>query len=86
VASDDLTGDPIITFDPILSPAEQTTFGHLVRLARSRVTGITPAEFQALEADIDGLVTFQGLATPTLAQTVAAVRAQSRILRAILRS
>jgi hypothetical protein len=86
LAIEDTTGDFVTTFVPPLTGPEQTTYNHLIRLAHSRVIGITPSEFLALEADIDGLVTFQGLATPTLAQTVLAVKAQSRILKAILRS
>jgi hypothetical protein len=84
-----LEGDPVngvsFVFVPALSPAEQTLFDRIRRLARSAVTGITPAEWEALEPDIAGLVTYQGLASPTLAQTVLAVKAQSRILRAMLR-
>jgi len=84
--TDDVTGDPIITFVPPLTGAEQTTFDRLARLAKSLVEGITPAEWQAIEPDIAGLVTYQGLASPTLAQTVLAVKAQSRILRALIRN
>ena len=74
------------TFDPPLSPAEQTTFNRLVNMAKSAVAGITPEEWQAIEPDIAGLVTYQGLASPTLAQTVQAVKAISRVLRAMLRN
>ena len=73
-------------FTPPLSAAEQTTLNRIVKIANAAVVGITPAEWQALEPDIDGLITYQGLPTPTLAQTVLAVKAQSRILKAILRS
>jgi hypothetical protein len=73
-------------FTPALSAGEQTTFNTLVKIANLSVVGITPAEWQAIQPDIDGLVTYQGLASPTLAQTVLAVKAQSRILRALLRS
>jgi len=77
---------PLFAFTPSLTPAEQTTYDRIVRLAKSLVEGITPAEWQAIEPDIAGLVTYQGLASPTLAQTVLAVKAQSRILRAIIRN
>jgi hypothetical protein len=49
------------------------------------VTGIDPDEWEAIESDIAGLKTYQGIASPTAAQTAQAVKAQSRILRAILR-
>ena len=85
-ATDDITNDPIITFVPPLTSVEQTTYNRLLNLAKSLVDGITFAEWQAIEPDIAGLVTYQGLASPTLAQTVLAVKAQSRILRALLRN
>lgn len=83
--SPDLGGTPsdaqrTCTWTPDLSPAEVV----LLRAATGAVR-LTVAERNALEADIDGLRTYQGLASPSLAQTVQAVRAQSRILRALLR-
>jgi hypothetical protein len=86
IVGEDGAGTMTFSFDPPLSVAEQATFDALVKQARSHVSGISPAEWQAIQPDIDGLITFQGLASPTLAQTVLAVKAQSRILRAILRS
>lgn len=85
-ATDSVTGSPILTFDPPLDVTEQTTLDRILRAAKSLVLGITPSEWQAIQSDIDGLVTYQGLASPTLAQTVQAVKAQSRILRAILKN
>lgn len=85
-STDSLTGAPIVVFNPVLTAGEQTTYDRIVRVATSLVQGITPAEWQAIQSDIDGLVTYQGLASPTLAQTVQAVKAQSRILRAILKN
>ena len=82
----DAQGDLITTFDPPLSAAEQTIYDRLVRMAKAAITGITPAEWEALESDIAGLVTYQGIASPTAAQTAQAVKAQSRILRALLRN
>lgn len=78
-------GVPVVEFDPPLSAAEQAIYDRLPRIARSIIGGITPAEWQALEADLTGLRTYQGLPSPNLAQTVLAVKAQSRILRALLR-
>jgi hypothetical protein len=85
-ATDDVTGEPVVMFTPALTVGEQATFDRIVRLARSLVAGITATEWEAIEPDIAGLVTYQGLASPTLAQTVLAVKAQSRILRALLRN
>lgn len=69
-----------LTWTPDLSPAELL----LARAVGSAVR-LTVAERNALESDIDGLRQYQNLASPTLAQTVLAVKAQSRILRALLR-
>lgn len=77
---------PVFPFVPPLTAAEQATYNRIVTLAKSLVEGITPAEWQAIEPDIAGLQTYQNLASPTLAQTVQAVKAQSRILRAIIKN
>ena len=84
LVSDDTTTSYVFT--PPLSAAEQITLNRIIKIANAAVVGITPAEWQALESDIDGLITYQNIASPTLAQTVLAVKAQSRILKAILRS
>lgn len=70
-----------MTWDPDLSPTEQ----ELLRAAVGAVR-LTSAERSALQADIDGLIAYQAIASPTLAQTASATKAQNRILRAILRS
>ena len=79
-------GNPVPVFTPALSTAEQAAFDRLVRIVRSPVPSITPAEWESLEPDIAGLATYQNIASPTLAQTASAVKAQSRILRALLRN
>lgn len=61
-----------------------TEMGVVERILRS-FSRITPAEREALENDVAGLRQYQDIATPTLAQTVLAVKAQSRILRALWR-
>ena len=79
--------DPVsatLTYEPDLTAEQQATFDAIRRLAVG-ATLITPAERTALESDLAGLRTYQGIASPTLAQTVSAVRAQSRVLRALLR-
>lgn len=75
------TASRTLVWTPDLTAGEQT----ILRAALGAVA-LTTAERNGLQADIDLLVTYQGIATPTLVQTVSAVKAQSRILRAILRS
>lgn len=88
----ELMGDPetgvyTLVFVPPLSQAEQSTFAEIQAMAKFGITNdLTLAEFQTIRPDIAGLQTFQNLASPTLAQTVQAVKAQSRILRALLRN
>lgn len=78
----------VVTFNfvPALSVQEEATFARIVNLSKSLIQGITADEWAAIQPDIDGLVAYQNLANPTLAQTVLAVKAQSRILRAILKN
>jgi hypothetical protein len=75
----------LATFVPPLTPAEQVTFDDLVTMSRFGVQ-MTLAEWQAIKADAAALKAYNGVATPTLAQTAAAVKAQSRILATIIRS
>lgn len=72
-----------LVFTPDLTAGQTAVLRRLVAL--SGLMRLTPEEWAAIEPDIAGLTTFQGLPTPTLAQTVLAVKAQSRILRALLR-
>jgi hypothetical protein len=72
-----------LTFAPDLSPEEETRLGRIVRLAG--LMRVTPSEWAAIEPDIDGLRTYHDLASPTNAQSVAAIKAIIRVLRAILR-
>jgi len=86
-APSDVTDDGTtlaLVFTPDLTAPQSAILDRLIAL--SGLMRITPAEWQAIEPDIAGLVTYQGLANPTLAQTVLAVKAQSRILRAIIRN
>jgi hypothetical protein len=71
-------------FDPPLTAEEQATYDALFSLSRSAVH-VTPEEWAGLRNEIDGLRTYHGLATPTNAQSVAAIKAIIRVLRAILR-
>jgi hypothetical protein len=74
-----------LVWTPDLSAADLATARDIVSTA-SLLLSLSLAEWQAIKPDVAGLITYQGLASPTLAQTVAAVKAQSRILRAILRN
>ena len=80
-------GAPIVsvTWTPDLTPDEQTAITDIVSAGKSHV-GISLAEWLSIKDDVAGLVTYQGLASPTLAHTVLAVKAQSRILRALIRN
>lgn len=72
-------------FTPDLTASEAATFADLLATVRTRDVQLTPAEYQAIKPDIALLRTFAGINSPTLAQTAAATKAQSRILRALLR-
>lgn len=80
----DTDSGPAFVFDPPLTTSEQATLADLVRMARAGIT-LTLAEFRAIVPDLAGLRTYQGLASPTLAQTASALKAQSRIIRVLLR-
>lgn len=80
---DSVTGDLTASWPFQLTP---TQISQLADIARAAKAELTPNERNGIQSDIDLLVTFQGIASPTLAQTAAATRAQSRILRALLRS
>lgn len=71
-----------LTFTPDLAAGETTTLAEIVRAA---VSVLTRAERNGIESDVTLLRTYQGIATPTLAQTVAATKAQTRVIRALLR-
>jgi hypothetical protein len=79
------TVPPTLTFAPALSAAEQATYADLLLMYRFGVS-VTLAEWQAIKPDAALLRTFAGIASPTLAQTAAATKAQSRILAVIVRS
>ena len=66
------------TFTPDLTADEAKTLRAIVRL--SAVGMATPAEIIAVEGDVASLKTFMGLASPTNAQTLAAVKALVRVV------
>lgn len=71
-------------FLPDLSAEEETRFARLHQLAASDVR-ITLDECEALLPTLVGLRDYHALASPTGAQTVAAVKGIIRVLRALLR-
>jgi hypothetical protein len=73
----------VARFTPDLDATEQQTYAELLRLHRSGI-GMTAAEYVALRDDFAGLRAYHGLASPTAAQTAAAMKAVIRVLRAIL--
>ncbi len=81
-SSDDLTA----TFDPPLTAQEQAAFDDIVRMARFGITAnLTLAEFQAIKSDLATAKNFLGLASPTAAQSNAALKATIRVIGALLR-
>jgi hypothetical protein len=87
--SADATSGVVLTFTPDLTAGETTTLATFMSdistMAKFGVT-LTLAEWQSVKPDAQLLKAYAGVASPTLAQTVAAVKAQSRILSVIIRS
>lgn len=84
-ATTDAQNTATLTFIPPLTSAEQATFDDLQTMARFGVT-MTLVEWQKIKPDAQGLIAYAGIATPTLAQTAAAVKAISRVLAVIIRT
>lgn len=82
---DDGAGEMTAVFVPPLSGAEQTTFTDLQLMAKFGVQ-MTLAEWQSIKADAAALKAYNGVPTPTLVQTAAAVKAINRVLATIIRS
>lgn len=75
------------TFSPPLSAAEQVIFTDLQRMAEFGITAnLTLAEFQAIKADLVTARNYVGLASPTAAQTSAALKSTIRVIGALLRA
>lgn len=83
----DGSGNYIATFEPPLSGAEQATFDDIVLMAKLGLTNdLSLAEFQAIKPDLATAKAFIGIASPTAAQSNAALKATIRVLGALLRS
>lgn len=94
IATDGVTELPIVDFDPPLSGPEQLVYARLVKLVRSTIPGITPAEWQALEPDLAAMRTFRQQSQAEFMALTATqrdralfdvVNAQTNVLRALLR-
>jgi hypothetical protein len=84
--AEDANGDPVIAFDPPLTPTEQTLFNDLAAYIRLGVTtDLSLVEFQAIKPDLVTARQYVGLASPTAAQTTSALKSAIRVLGALLR-
>lgn len=72
-----------LTFTPDLTAGEETILARIMRV--EGLMRITPAEWSIIEPDIDGLRTYMDISSPTNAQSVAAIKAIIRVLRALMR-
>lgn len=80
------TSDPavtVITFTPDLTAPQEALVRRLI--AFSGFLQITPAEWAAIEGDIDNARAYLNVASPTLAQTAGMVKGIVRVLRVLLR-
>lgn len=79
-------GDPP-TWNPPLTAAEQTIYNDLVTMAKFGITAsLTLAEFQAIKPDLATAKAYVANASPTAAQTNAALKSTIRVLGALLRA
>jgi hypothetical protein len=76
---------PAGTWSPPLTAAEQATLADLTLMARFGLT-LTLAEWQQIKPDASALKAFLSIASPSNAQSVAAVKSLIRVLAVIVRS
>lgn len=80
-------GSVTATFAPALTTQEQATFGDLQLMCKFGIpTSISLEEFQAIKPDLVTARQYVGLASPTQAQSAAALKATIRVLGALLRA
>ena len=83
----DAQGEWAFTFNPPLTAAEQTTLADIMTMEKFGITtNISLAEFQAIKSDLATARAFVGIASPTAAQSNAALKSTIRVLGALLRS
>jgi hypothetical protein len=75
-----------LVWTPDLSAAELAQVNDLLTMAKFGIAAsLTLAEFGAIKPDLATARTYVGLASPTAAQTAAALRSTIRVLGALLR-
>lgn len=83
---DTVTG-PQLVFVPDLTAGEQATLADLTTMAKFGITSnISLAEFTAIKPDLVTARAFVAIASPTAAQSNAALKSTIRILGALLRA
>lgn len=83
----DAQGDAVYNFTTPLTAPEQAILADLRTMAGFGIpASITLAEFQAIKPDLVTARNFVGIASPTAAQSNAALKATIRVLGALLRS
>lgn len=84
-------GDTVVSgtvaFETPLTGPEQATFADLQTMAQfGLANNLTLTEFQSIKGDLATARAFIGIASPTAAQSNAALKATIRVLGALLRS
>ena len=75
------------TFTPPLTTAEQATFADLQTMAKFGLSNdLTLSEFQAIKSDLATARAYVSIASPTAAQTTAALKSTIRVIGALLRA
>lgn len=89
IARPDVTGLPAsaLEFNPDLSAGDQAKVADIVTMAKFGIgSNLTLAEFQAIKPDLATARAFLGIASPTAAQSNAALKSTIRVLGALLRA
>jgi hypothetical protein len=73
-----------LEFTPDLTIGETTTLAQIIG-ASAKSFDLTPGEYQAIKDEAAALAAYLGAASPTAAQTVTALKALIRVVRAIVR-
>lgn len=83
----DGTGTVVSTFEPPLTVQEQAAYDDLSTMAKFGLSNdLTLAEFRVIKPDLVTARNFVGIASPTAAQSNAALKATIRVLGALLRA
>lgn len=83
----DGSGNPVLTFTPALTAPEQAILADLTLMAQFGLSSsLSLIEFQALKPDLATAKAFLGIASPTAAQSNAALKATIRVIGGLLRA